>query len=90
MDSTSEAMGMTTVQITLPDQLAQEAQRAGLLSPARLEQWIRDELRARQVDSFFSALDGMSAVDEPTLMSPEEVSEEIARMRRERLANTPV
>jgi hypothetical protein len=84
MDSTSEAMGMTTVQITLPDQLAQEAQRAGLLSPARLEQWIRDELRARQVDSFFSALDRMSAVDEPTLMSPEEVSEEIARMRADR------
>jgi len=84
MDSTSEAMGMTTVQITLPDQLAQEAQRAGLLSPARLEQWIRDELRARQVDSFFSALDRMSVVDEPTLMSPEEVSEEIARMRADR------
>ena len=79
-----EAMDMTTVQITLPDQLAQEAQSAGLLSPARIEQWIRDELRARQVDSFFSAMDRMSAVDEPALMSPEEVSEEIARMRAER------
>ena len=28
---------MTTVQITLPDQLAREAQRAGLLSPEFLE-----------------------------------------------------
>jgi len=72
---------MTTVQITLPDQLAQEAQRAGLLSPARLEQWIREELRARQLDTFFGALDRMAAIDDPAPMSPEDVAEEIARMR---------
>ena len=41
---------MTTVQITLPDQLAQEAQRAGLLSPARLEKWMRDRLNDQRVD----------------------------------------
>ena len=39
---------MTTVQITLPDQLAQEAQRAGLLAPARLEQWCTKLHRADQ------------------------------------------
>jgi hypothetical protein len=33
---------MTTVQITLPDQLAQEAQRARLLSPTLLEKWLRE------------------------------------------------
>lgn len=37
---------MTTVQITLPDQLAQEARRAGLLSQAALEKLLRDQLNA--------------------------------------------
>ncbi len=75
---------MTTVQINLPDQLAQEAQRAGLLAPARLEQWLREQLRDRRVDGLFSAMDRMAGVPEPASMSPEEVAEEIARMRAER------
>jgi hypothetical protein len=79
---------MTTVQITLPDQLAQEAQRAGLLSPARLEQWLREQLKTQRVDALFTAMERMAAVDEPALMSPEEVAEEIAAMRAERRVNT--
>jgi hypothetical protein len=75
---------MTTVQITLPDQLAQEAQRAGLLSSARLERWLRDQLETQRVDDFFVAMDRMSTVDEPAVMSPEEVAREIASMRAER------
>lgn len=77
---------MTTVQITLPDQLAQEAQRAGLLSSVRLEAWLREQLKTRQVDAFFSALDRMAEVDEPATMSPEEVAREIAAMRAARRA----
>lgn len=72
---------MTTVQITLPDQLAQEAQRAGLLSPARLEKWLREQLQAQRVDDFFAAADRMAAVDEPPTMSAEEVAAEIEAMR---------
>lgn len=79
---------MTTVQITLPDQLAQEAQRAGLLSPARLEKWLRDQLKDQLVDELFSAMDRMAGVNEPTVMSPEEVAHEIAAMRAERRAGT--
>jgi hypothetical protein len=75
---------MTTVQITLPDQLAQEAQRAGLLSSARLERWLRDQLKTQRVDDFFVAMNRMSTVDEPAVMSPEEVAREIASMRAER------
>lgn len=75
---------MTTVEITLPDQLAQEAQHAGLLSSARLEQWLREQLKTRQVDAFFSALDRIADVDEPATMSPEEVAREIAAMRAAR------
>jgi hypothetical protein len=78
---------MTTVEITLPDQLAQEAQRAGLLSPSELEKWLREQLKARRVDELFSAMDRMVAVNEPPAMSPEEVAEEIAAMRAERRAN---
>lgn len=77
---------MTTVQITLPDQLAEEAARAGLLSSARLERWLRDQLKDQRVDELFSAMDRMTEVDEPATMSPEEVAEEIATMRAERRA----
>ena len=80
---------MTTVQIVLPDQLAQEAQRAGLLSPELLEKWLREQLKARHVDQLFSAMDRMSAADEPPVMSPEAVAEEIAAMRAERRAHRP-
>jgi len=79
---------MTTVQITLPDQLAQEAQRAGLLSPKSLEKWLREQLRAQHVDQLFSAMDRMSATDEPAIMSPEAVADEIAAMRAERRASS--
>lgn len=75
---------MTTVQINLPDQLAQEAQRAGLLSPARLEQWLRDQLKDQRIGELFSAMDRMAGVNEPAAMSPEEVVREIATMRAER------
>lgn len=77
---------MTTVQITLPDQLAQEAQRAGLLSSARLEEWLREQLKRQRVDQLFNAMDRMAAVDDPAAMSPEEVAQEIAAMRAERRA----
>jgi hypothetical protein len=77
---------MTTVQITLPDQLVQEAQRAGLLSPRAIERWLREQLKARRVDELFSAMDRMAVVDEPAVMSPEEVSEEVRVMRAERRA----
>jgi hypothetical protein len=80
---------MTTIQITLPDQLVQEAQQAGLLSPQLLEKWLRDQLRAQHVDQLFSAMDRMDAVKEPAIMSPEEVAEEIAAMRAERRASSP-
>jgi Arc/MetJ family transcription regulator len=77
---------MTTVQITLPDQLVQEAQRAGLLSPRAIERWLREQLKARHADELFAAMDRMAAVDEPAVMSPEEVSEEVRVMRAERRA----
>ena len=75
---------MTTVQITLPDQLAHDAQRAGLLSSARLERWLRDQLKTQRVDDLFAAMDRMAAVNEPAVMSPDEVAKEVAAMRAAR------
>jgi len=80
---------MKTVQITLPDQLATEAQQAGLLSPRFVEKWLREQLRAQRVDQLFSAMDLMDAVDEPAIMSPEAVAAEMAAMRAERSAPSP-
>ena len=77
---------MTTVQITLPDQLAQEAQRAGLLTSATIERMLREQLKTQRVDELFEVMDRMAAVDTPATMSPEEVAEEIRVMRAERRA----
>ncbi|MDP2825426.1 MAG: hypothetical protein Q8O52_22430 [Sulfuritalea sp.] len=77
---------MTTVQITLPDQLAQEAQRAGLLSPEIIERMLREQLKTRHVDELFQAMDRIAAIDTPAAMSLEEVAEEIRVMRAERRA----
>lgn len=77
---------MTTVRITLPDQLAQEAKQAGLLSQAALEKLLREQLRARHLDEFFAAMERMEQVAEPPVMSPEELAEEIRAIRAERRA----
>jgi len=78
---------MTTVQITLPDQLAQEAQRAGLLSPELLEKWLREQLRMQHANALLQAAERMSELKDAEILSPEAVAEEIAAMRAERRAN---
>jgi hypothetical protein len=78
---------MTTVQITLPDQLAQEAQRAGLLSPETLEKWLREQLRMQRAGALLQAAERMDRVNDAEILSPERVAEEIAAMRAERRAN---
>jgi len=72
---------MTTVQITLPDQLAQEAKQAGPLSQPALEKPLREQLQAKRQDEFFAAMERMAQVSEPAVMSSEEVAEEIRAMR---------
>ncbi len=79
---------MTTIQINLPDQLAEDAKQAGLLSAELLENWLRQQLRERRADQLFFAMDRMSAVDDPAVISPEAVAEEIAAMRAERRARS--
>ncbi len=75
---------MTRIEIALPDQLAEEAQKAGLFSSDRLELSIREQLRVRRGTEFFSAMDRMAAMPEPAAMTPEELSLELNAMRQER------
>ena len=77
---------MTTVQLTLPDQLAQEAQQAGLLSPYAVEEWLRKQLRAKAAEELVAMLDKLDAAGNDDYMSPEEVAEEIRAMRAEKRA----
>ncbi len=77
---------MTTIEINLPDQLALEAQRAGLLTSATFERMLREQLRARHGDELFAAIERMAMIDDPAPMSPEEIAAEIRSMRAERRA----
>jgi hypothetical protein len=73
---------MTTVQITLPDKLAQEAERAGLLSSESLEELLRRQLKAKAAGQLFAAMEKISTVDGEQ-MTPEDVAEEMRAMPAE-------
>jgi hypothetical protein len=78
---------MTTVRNQLPDALAQEAEKEGLLASERVEKWLRDELKSRALGELTRISDRVSAVPDPARMTPEEVAEEIREMRAERRLN---
>ncbi len=68
------------LQLSLPKSLADEARRAGLLTPEAIERLIRAELRKRRVDTFFQNLDRLAALQIRPL-TPEEIEEEIQAVR---------
>ncbi|MDZ7752555.1 MAG: hypothetical protein U5S82_13085 [Gammaproteobacteria bacterium] len=74
---------MTTLTIDLPDELAKAAQDAGLLDRDSIAAMLRENLRRQGVDELFQAMDRMGTVDTPPVMSPEEITEELRRMRAE-------
>ena len=73
---------MTTVQITLPDALAQEAANTGLLAPEKIERILRERLRADRIERMKSAR-AMLVAEPLAPMTPEEVSAEIEAYRSE-------
>jgi hypothetical protein len=77
---------MTTLQITLPDGLAQDAERAGLLSSDSIGELLREKLKVRRTEQLFAAMDRMAEVQDGEDFSPEAVAEEIAQMRAARRA----
>lgn len=73
---------MTTVQITLPDALAQEASQAGLFAPEKIERILRERLRQERVDRMKAARATLAASPLPP-MTPEEIRTEIDAYRSE-------
>jgi hypothetical protein len=75
---------MTTIQITLPDELAREAEEAGLLSSESLERMLRQKLNAPTLVQVFEAMDRVSEPDDEINFSPEAIADEVRAMRAEK------
>ena len=76
---------MTTIQITLPDALAQAAWRAGLLGSDMLTELLRERLAKAQIDTLKSARSVLK-VDPILPMSATEIRAEIDASRAEKRA----
>ncbi|MFY8136444.1 MAG: hypothetical protein ACOVKS_15710 [Aquimonas sp.] len=71
---------MTTVQIILPDQLAEEAANAGLLRAERIEALLREQLRVERVVQLQAARHALAADPGPA-MTAAEIDSEITAYR---------
>ena len=74
---------MTTIdlKLSLSEKMRREAEKAGLLTPKAIERLLREEIRRRRVDNFFSAADRLASLDLPALTDAE-VEAEIQKARR--------
>jgi hypothetical protein len=75
-------MLMTTVQINLSDQLAQEALSAGLLTETAIERLLRAALRAERIEHLAQAREQLAVQPLPP-MTPEEIQAEVDAYRAE-------
>lgn len=73
---------MTTVQITLPDALAEEATRAGLLASEKIERLLRERLRLERIERL-KEVRAVLAAEPLAPMTPEEIAAEIEAYRCE-------
>ena len=74
---------MTTIQIQLPDDLAQDAQAAGLLTPDAIERLLRERLRGQAGDALRTMWNRMPS-EELTPEIEEMINEEVQAVRDER------
>ncbi len=79
---------MTTLTIDLPDNLAEEAKQAGLLTPNAIETILQETLRRRAVNGLFSAADKLAAANLPP-MTMDEIQEEVNAVRAQRKQRAP-
>jgi hypothetical protein len=77
---------MKHIRISLPEDLAREAEAEGLLAPDKLEPMLRDAIKGKRKAGLRDAMAKMAAVNDGSAMSPEEVAAEIAAYRAERRA----
>jgi hypothetical protein len=71
---------MTTVQVELPDVLAQSAQAAGLLTPQALESMLREQLK-RQAGDALRAMWVSAPAEELTPQMEQMIDEEVQAVR---------
>ena len=74
---------MTTVQITIPDDLAKEAAAEGLLETGSIEAILRERLAAARVAKMQAVRQKLSTAEAPP-MTAEEIETEITAYRVER------
>lgn len=76
---------MTTleVKLNLPDQIAQEAQRAGLLNGRAIERLIEEAVRREAGKKLLDAMDRLRKANEPPL-TEEDVAEAVKTTRAAR------
>ncbi len=79
---------MTTLTIDLPDNLAEEAKQAGLLTPNAIEAILRETLRSRAVNGLFTAADKLAAAN-LLPMTMDEIQEEVNAVRAQREQGAP-
>jgi hypothetical protein len=79
---------MTTLTIDLPDNLAEEASQAGLLTPNAIESILRETLRNRAVNGLFTAANKLATANFPP-MTMEEIQEEVNAVRAQRKQGAP-
>jgi len=75
---------MSEILLTLPDNLAREAEANGLLKPEFIASLLRAEIRRRRVNKLFTAADRLADLDEP--ITDVEIEAEITASRQERRA----
>ena len=77
---------MVTIQLSLPEELAEEANEFGLLESNVLADLIRDAIRRQHINRLFTAMNQMAALgDEP--MSADEIQAEIRAARKAQRAD---
>lgn len=73
---------MPEILLTLPDNLAREAEADGLLRPEFIASLLRAEIRRRRTNKLFAAADRLADLNE--LITDAEIEAEIAASRQER------
>lgn len=69
--------------LNLPDTLAYEAEKYGLLNSQVIESLLRDELRRCRVSNLFVAMDRLASINDPSLTEAE-IEAEINAVREEK------
>ena len=74
---------MTELKVTLPDRLAREARKAGLLSTKAIQELLREAMRRRAARAFLVNAERVAAAGVPP-MTGDEIQAEIDAVRRAR------